>query len=87
MKPRHPNVEWIKKVLADIEQHRGDLRIAALMGDVTEGSLEQRRESCGHSRSLADLDAAAALIPEQDLAAMDLDAGSSLQPDPERSRT
>jgi hypothetical protein len=31
MKPRHPNLEWIKKVLADLERNRGDPRIAALM--------------------------------------------------------
>jgi hypothetical protein len=32
MKPRHPNLEWIKKVLADLERNRGDPQIAALMG-------------------------------------------------------
>ena len=31
MKPRHPNVEWIKKVLADLERDRGNPQIAALM--------------------------------------------------------
>jgi hypothetical protein len=31
MKPRHPNVEWIKKVLADLERDRGDPQIAAIM--------------------------------------------------------
>jgi len=31
MKPRHPNVEWIKKVLADLERNRCDPQIAALM--------------------------------------------------------
>jgi hypothetical protein len=31
MKPRHPNVEWIKKVLADLERDRGDPQIAAVM--------------------------------------------------------
>jgi hypothetical protein len=31
MKPRHPNLEWIKKVLADLERDRGNPQIAALM--------------------------------------------------------
>jgi hypothetical protein len=31
MKPRHPNVEWIKKVLADLERDRSDPQIAAIM--------------------------------------------------------
>jgi hypothetical protein len=31
MKPRHPSVEWIKKVLADLEGDRGNPQIAALM--------------------------------------------------------
>ena len=31
MKPRHPNVEWIKKILADLERDRGNPQIAALM--------------------------------------------------------
>jgi hypothetical protein len=31
MKPRHPNVEWIKKVLADLERDRGDPQIAAII--------------------------------------------------------
>jgi hypothetical protein len=31
MKPRHPNVEWIKNVLADLERDRGNPQIAALM--------------------------------------------------------
>jgi hypothetical protein len=31
MKPRHPNLEWIKKVLADLERDRGNPLIAALM--------------------------------------------------------
>jgi hypothetical protein len=30
MKPRHPNLEWIKKVLADLERE-GDPQIAAFM--------------------------------------------------------
>jgi hypothetical protein len=44
MKPRHPNLEWIKKVLADLESDRGDPQIAALMdrrmGDLVETSSE-----------------------------------------------
>jgi hypothetical protein len=44
MKPRHPNLEWIKKVLADLECDRGDPQIAALMdrqmGDLVETSSE-----------------------------------------------
>jgi hypothetical protein len=43
MKPRHPNVEWIKKVLADLERDRGDPQIAAVMdrqmGDQHVGGL------------------------------------------------
>jgi hypothetical protein len=31
MKSRHPNVEWIKKVLADLERDRSDPQIAAIM--------------------------------------------------------
>jgi hypothetical protein len=38
MKPRHPNLEWIKKVLADLERNRGDPQIAAIM-DRQMGSL------------------------------------------------
>jgi hypothetical protein len=47
MKPRHPNLEWIKKVLADLERSRGDPQIAALMdrqmGDLVETSSRPRR--------------------------------------------
>jgi len=47
MKPRHPNLEWIKKVLADLERSRGDPQIAALMdrqmGDLVETSSQLRR--------------------------------------------
>ena len=46
MKPRHPNLEWIKKVLADLERSRGDPQIAALMdrqmGDLVETSQRRR---------------------------------------------
>jgi hypothetical protein len=44
MKSRHPNLEWMKKVLADLECHRGDPQIAALMGDPVENA-ESVRES------------------------------------------
>ncbi len=39
MKPRHPNVEWIKKVLADLERDRSNPQIAALMdrGNIDRG--------------------------------------------------
>jgi hypothetical protein len=43
MKPRHPNLEWIKKVLADLESNRADPQIAALMGDLAETSSEPIR--------------------------------------------
>jgi hypothetical protein len=43
MKPRHPSLEWIKKVLADLERDRGNPQIAALidrqMGDHQMGEL------------------------------------------------
>jgi hypothetical protein len=41
MKPRHPNVEWIKKVLADLERDRGNPQIAAVMD----------RQMAGHQTS------------------------------------
>jgi hypothetical protein len=31
MKPRQPNLEWIRKVLADLEHDRGNPQIAAAM--------------------------------------------------------
>jgi hypothetical protein len=47
MKSRHPNVEWIKKVLADLERNRGDPQIAAIMdrqmGDLVETSPKPMR--------------------------------------------
>ena len=47
MKPRHPNLEWIKKVLADLERNQGDPQIAALMdrqmGDLVETSSDPAR--------------------------------------------
>jgi hypothetical protein len=61
MKPRHPNLEWIKKVLADLERNQGDPQIAALMnrqmGELVETSLEPVRgvkpaqETLGNSSS------------------------------------
>jgi hypothetical protein len=38
MKPRHPNLDWMKKVLADLERYRGDPQVAALMGDLVDNS-------------------------------------------------
>jgi len=47
MKSRHPNLEWIKKVLADLESNRADPQIAAIMdrqmGDLVETSPEPMR--------------------------------------------
>jgi hypothetical protein len=47
MKPHHPNLEWIEKVLADLERSRGDPQIAALidrqMGDLVEISSQPGR--------------------------------------------
>jgi len=31
MKSRHPDLEWMRKVLADLERDRGNPQIAALM--------------------------------------------------------
>jgi hypothetical protein len=41
MKPRHPNVEWIKKVLADLERDRGNPQIAALMDRGIDRGLDE----------------------------------------------
>jgi hypothetical protein len=41
MKPRHPNVEWIKKVLADLERERGNPQIAALMDRGIDRGLDE----------------------------------------------
>ncbi len=46
MKPRHPNVEWIKKVLADLERDRSNPQIAALMDCGSD---------CGSDRGLDEL--------------------------------
>ena len=47
MKQRHPNLEWIKKVLADLERNQDDPQIAALMnrqvGELVEASSEPVR--------------------------------------------
>ena len=40
MKQRHPNLEWIKKVLADLERNRGDPQIAAIMDRQMGGLVE-----------------------------------------------
>jgi hypothetical protein len=40
MKPRHPNLEWIEKVLADLERSRGDPQIAAIMGSQMDDLVE-----------------------------------------------
>jgi len=44
MKPRHPNLEWIKKVLADLECNRGDPQIAALMDRQMDEMVESSPE-------------------------------------------
>jgi hypothetical protein len=49
MKPRHPNLEWIKKVLADLECDRGDPQIAALMDRQMDEMVESSPE---HARGL-----------------------------------
>lgn len=41
MKPRHPNVEWIKKVLADLERDRSNPQIAALMDRGLDRGLDE----------------------------------------------
>jgi hypothetical protein len=33
MKARHPNLDWMRKVLADLERDRLDPQIAVLLGD------------------------------------------------------
>jgi hypothetical protein len=54
MKPRHPNVDWIKKVLADLEPHRDDPRIAPFLSDLAEPSVvpdcEPAQAPTGYSR-------------------------------------
>jgi hypothetical protein len=40
MKP-HPDLDWIKKVLADLERHRGDPQIDAFMSELAETSTER----------------------------------------------
>jgi hypothetical protein len=41
MKPRHPNVEWIKKVLADLERDRSNPQIVALMDRGLDRGLDE----------------------------------------------
>jgi hypothetical protein len=38
MKSRNPNLDWMRKVLADLEGSRSDPRIADLMADLTQPS-------------------------------------------------
>ena len=45
MKPRDLDLEWIKKILADLERHRSDPQIAALMGDLVDTSPEHEAET------------------------------------------
>jgi len=40
MKPRHPNLEWIKTVLADLERNQGDPQIAVVMDRQMGGLVE-----------------------------------------------
>jgi hypothetical protein len=53
MKPRNPNLDWMRKVLADLEDSRSDPRIAELMANMTEPSpniaadLESNSEALG----------------------------------------
>jgi hypothetical protein len=49
MKPRDPDVVWIKKILADIERYRNDPQIAALMDIPTapESPVESAVEHAG----------------------------------------
>jgi hypothetical protein len=45
MELRNPDVEWMKKLLADIERSRGDPQIAALMDDQRGGWAADSREA------------------------------------------
>jgi hypothetical protein len=38
MQPRNPNLDWMRKVLADLESSRSDPRIAELMVGLTQPS-------------------------------------------------
>jgi hypothetical protein len=40
MKPRHPKLDWIKTVLADLERHRDDPQNAALADELAVASSE-----------------------------------------------
>jgi hypothetical protein len=57
MKQRQPNLEWIKKVLADLERDRGDPQIDALVrgliGTPAEPVREPAPEPFGNSSGLA----------------------------------
>jgi hypothetical protein len=50
MKPRHPKLDWIKTVLADLEQHRGDPQNDVLTGDLA-ASSEPAPAPAGNSRA------------------------------------
>jgi len=51
MKPRDLDVEWIKKILADLERNRSDPQIAALM-DMSEGASPERRAESTAQRAM-----------------------------------
>jgi hypothetical protein len=59
MKPRHPSLDWIKKVLADLERDRGNPLIAALMDRQMGGhqTTEPAEASAPSARSIK-------LVPE-----------------------
>jgi hypothetical protein len=38
MKSRNPNLDWMRKILADLERSRSDPQIAALMAGLNEPS-------------------------------------------------
>jgi hypothetical protein len=44
MKARHPNLEWIKTVLADLERNQGDPQIAVVMDRQMGGLVETSSE-------------------------------------------
>lgn len=47
MKLRDPDVEWIKKILADLERNRSDPQIAALMDMGDPAPPERHPENVG----------------------------------------
>jgi hypothetical protein len=44
MKSRNPNLDWMRKILADLESSRADPQIAALMAGLTEPGAETMRD-------------------------------------------